>query len=123
MREMLKIEILEEKKILHVVTGGFMTREEGLDVLNKLKQTFKNIDTSKYYFILDSSEFKAAFQKDLDVLEEVLELYANIPFIKKFFILPENIVAKIQAQRMDKTNLPDNIVKINSFEEALTMIK
>ncbi|HEX3047443.1 MAG TPA: hypothetical protein VHY08_22010 [Bacillota bacterium] len=120
---MLKIEFLEEKKILHVFTGGFIQRDEGLDILNKLKQTFQSMDTSKYYFILDSGEFKAAFQKDLDVLEEILELYAKTPFLKKFFILPENILAKIQAKKLDKTNLPNDIIEVNSYEEVLSMIK
>jgi hypothetical protein len=120
---MYDIKILEDKKVIHVTTGGFMKAEEAVEILNSLKKTFQAIDTSKYYFILDSSNFKAAAQENINLLTDVITLYAQTPFIKKFVILPISSIAKMQAQKTDKTDLPSYIIKVDSFEEAMALIK
>ena len=120
---MYKIEVLEDKKVVYVVTAGLMKKEEGLEVLNKLKETFKKVKTSQYYLILDSSDFKPSFQEDLGLLQEVIEQYEKTSFIKKFFILPKSTIAKIQARKADKTALPSYLIEVSSFDEAISMIK
>lgn len=92
---MYDIKILENKKVIYVVTGGFMNREEGIEILEKLKQTFKRVNTLNYYFILNSNEYKTVAQNNTNLLQEVIKLYAKTSFIKKFIILPQSAIAKM----------------------------
>lgn len=119
---MFDIKILEEKKVICVLTGGFIKREEGIEIIEKLKQTFQRINTSKYYFILNSNEYKAVTQDNTNLLKEVINLYATTPFIKKFIIMSKSVIAKLQAQKNDTTDLPNSIIQVNSFDEAMSMI-
>lgn len=120
---MYKIEVLENKKAVYITTSGMFKREEGLAYLKELKETFNKLDTSKYYLIIDSGDFKTAFQEDLSILQEVVGQYEIVPFIKKFFIMPKSAIAKMQAKHVDKTPLPGYLIEVNSLEEALSMIK
>ena len=119
---MYNLEVIEEKKVVYIVTGGMLKKDEGLEILNKLKETFRRLKTLQYHLIIDSADFKAVFQEDLVILREVIELYEKTPFIKKFFILPKSTIAKSQAQKIDSTKLPSYLIEVSSFDEALSMI-
>lgn len=119
---MYSIKVLEDKKVIHVVTGGFMNEKDGQQIYDKLKQTFSSVNTSKYNFILDTSDYKAVAQDNVPILQEILKLYASTPFRKKFVIMPSSAIAKMQAQKNIKDKSSDEIKYVSSFDEAISMI-
>lgn len=120
---MYNIDVNKSINVIYVVCQGMITRTEGLEILNKLKDTFNKVDTSAYSLIIDSKKVKTTPTEAVDVLKAVMELYTTTPFQKKFFVVPESTITIMQTKRVDEHDFMSSLILVSSHEEALSKIK
>jgi hypothetical protein len=117
------MKVIEEKKTVLITTGGSILTDEGNAVYDKLKDIFSSLNTSLYNLIIDSSDFRIVAEENIELLKYILNLYDSTPFKKKIFILPKSEITNMQTHNLANASLSHSIIRVDSYEEAISLIK
>lgn len=120
---MYNIKIDEIEKIFYVSASGMISKDEGQELLDDLKNRIKKMNTSNYNLIVDSLEVKVSLPDSTEVLGKVLDIYAITPFRKKVYVVPESAITASQNKRMGGGGFYNEIISVTSYQKALDEIK
>lgn len=115
-----------EKKgnCLVVTVSGFFTPEEAQAYITDYEKTVKTLKPEETNLILDGKELKASTQEMLPMLEACMNMYVRDKFKKIFMVKFASAVTNSQVSRLGKsTGLMDNVVMVDSVEDALAQCK
>ncbi|HEX3043821.1 MAG TPA: hypothetical protein VHY08_03625 [Bacillota bacterium] len=114
--------VIKNDKIFEIAVNGFFQEEDAKQFLEGYSTNVKSFNPKEYSLIVDASKMSIIKADLTSGLEQCFKLYMSTGFKKIIIITPEDVIEKMQFERLSKdVNLNADLV-INR-EEAIKIAK
>ncbi|HEX3043247.1 MAG TPA: hypothetical protein VHY08_00720, partial [Bacillota bacterium] len=94
--------VIKNDKIFEIAVNGFFLEEDAKEFVKDYLADIKSFNPKEYSLIIDSSKMSIIKADLISGLEQCFKLYMSTGFKKIIIITPEDVIEKMQFERLSK---------------------